>query len=119
MISRTADECDVCSLCGRIVPSHLITLHHLLPKQKGGKADDRVPLCKPCHKQIHATFGNGELARMYTDLNSLRSAPQLARFLKWIRRQKSDRVFRTVTSNAHPKSKSRRLTERRRMRRSL
>jgi hypothetical protein len=80
----------------------MITLHHLLPRQKGGKADVRVRLCRPCHKQIHATFGNNELARSYTTLQSLRHAPELSAFLKWIRKQKPDRNFRTITSNDHP-----------------
>ena len=108
----------MCLLCGRDVPSQMITLHHLLPRQKGGKADDRVPLCKPCHKQIHAMFGNGQLATLYTDLNALRQAPQLQSFLEWIRKQKPDRNFRTVTSNLHPRSKRQRALERRRARRS-
>jgi 5-methylcytosine-specific restriction protein A len=82
MISRTSNQISVCLLCGRVVPPTLITLHHLLPKQKDGKADDRVPLCRPCHKQIHATFGNTELARVYKDLDALRAAPQLQPFLK-------------------------------------
>src|SRR5436309_46311 len=32
-----------CSLCGRDVPMNLITLHHLTPRQKGGKAEHRTP----------------------------------------------------------------------------
>ena len=110
-------EDEICALCCRIVPAHLITLHHLLPKQKGGKADDRVPLCKPCHKQIHATFANGELAKGYTTIALLRAAPELAAFLTWIRKQKPDRNFRTVTSNAHPRSKRERQRRIKRVRR--
>ena len=89
-MNRAREQSDVCELCGRTVPPHLITLHHLLPKQKGGKADHRVPLCKPCHKQIHAIFANTDLARMYTTLELLRQSPQLQQFLKWIRKQKPD-----------------------------
>lgn len=103
-----ADESQHCRLCGRLVPSQLITLHHLRPKQKGGKAEDRVPLCKPCHKQIHATFANTDLARMYADLATLRAAPELGPFLKWIRKQKPDRNFRTVMSNSRREKSSRR-----------
>ncbi|HEY7089400.1 MAG TPA: HNH endonuclease signature motif containing protein [Tepidisphaeraceae bacterium] len=117
MIDPPPTECQVCLLCGRVVPQRLVTLHHLKPRQKGGKADDRVPLCRPCHKQIHATFGNSQLAQSYTDLAALRHAPQLQPFLIWIRKQKPDRNFRTVTSNAHPRSKRQRMQERRRIRR--
>src|ERR1044072_2686930 len=89
-----------CSLCQRLVPAHLITLHHLKPKQKGGKAEHRTPLCKPCHKQLHATFSNNDLDRAYDSIEDLRRAPPLQPFLKWIRKQKPDRNFRTIISDA-------------------
>ena len=57
-MSDTAGDASRCSLCGRDVPKNLMTLHHLTPKQKGGKAEHRTPMCKPCHKQLHATFSN-------------------------------------------------------------
>src|SRR3954451_20149629 len=88
-----------CGLCGRDVPASLITLHHLTPKEKGGKAEHRTPLCRPCHKQLHATYSNTELARLYPSLDALKAAPELQAFLKWIRKQKADRNFRTVLSN--------------------
>ena len=91
-----------CELCHRDVPIRLITLHHLKPKQKGGKAEHRTPLCKPCHKQIHATFGNTDLARVYDSLDALRAAPLLQSFLTWIRKQAPGRNFATRRSKAHP-----------------
>ena len=97
-----------CQLCLRRVPPRLITLHHLIPRQKGGKADDRTPLCKPCHKQIHATFGNTDLARVYATIDALREASLLQPFLKWIRKQSPDRNFRTVRSKDHPRHGKRR-----------
>jgi hypothetical protein len=97
-----------CELCQRRVPPRLITLHHLVPKHKGGKADDRTSLCKPCHKQIHATFGNTDLARVNATIDSLRQAPLLQPFLKWIRKQSPDRNFRTVRSKDHPRHGKRR-----------
>jgi hypothetical protein len=90
-----------CELCERNVPPNLITLHHLTPKQKGGKAEHRTPLCRPCHKQLHATFSNTDLARVYSTIESLRQAPLIQPFLKWIRKQKPDRNFRTLQSNDH------------------
>src|SRR4051812_14604772 len=91
-----------CALCGRDVPTELITLHHLHPKSRGGKAEQRIPLCKPCHKQLHAMFSNIELERLYPTIGSLRKAPRLQPFLKWIRKQKPGRNFRTVRSSLHP-----------------
>ena len=105
MVHRERHEVDVCHLCGRTVPARLITLHHLTPRQKGGAQLEKAPLCKPCHKQIHATFSNAQLARELADLSLLRAAPLLQPFLKWIQKQKPDRNFRTVRSNDRPLSK--------------
>jgi 5-methylcytosine-specific restriction enzyme A len=80
-----------------------MTWHHLLPRQKGGKAGDRVPMCRPCHKQIHATFSNTQLAREYVTIQALRQAEAIQPFLRWIRRQHPSRSFRTVQSSAHPR----------------
>jgi 5-methylcytosine-specific restriction endonuclease McrA len=91
-----------------LVPRGLITLHHLVPREKGGKAEHRTPMCKPCHKQIHATFHNRDLAKDYLTVEKLREAPELQAFLKWIAKQKPDRNFRTITSHSHPGKKRRR-----------
>jgi hypothetical protein len=96
-----------CALCQRQVPSHLITQHHLKPREKGGTAEHKTPMCKPCHKQLHAMFSNNDLAKLYDSLESLRAAPMLQPFLKWIRKQKPDRNFRALTSNAHPEMRRR------------
>ena len=103
-----ASDTEVCQLCERNVPRHLITLHHLTPKQKGGKAEHRTPLCKPCHKQLHATYSNKALDKELDSLASLRQAPALQPFLTWIRKQKPDRNFQTTMSHAHPHKKRQR-----------
>ena len=94
-----------CELCGRLVPAGMITLHHLTPREKGGEAEHRTPLCRPCHKQLHATFSNTDLAKVYPTIETLRSAPLLGPFLKWIRKQKPDRNFRTIMSMDHPEAR--------------
>jgi hypothetical protein len=94
-----------CELCGRDVPRSLITMHHLTPREKGGKADDKAPLCKPCHKQLHAMFGNTQLAKELASIDALQRVESLQPFLKWIRKQKPDRNFRTITSSSHPGAK--------------
>lgn len=96
-----------CSLCEREVPAQLITLHHLKPRQKGGTAADRTPLCKPCHKQLHATFSNTELAKRLDSIAALRRAAPLELFLKWIRKQRPDRNFATHISRQRRASSSR------------
>ena len=101
-------ETQTCTLCERAVPKNLITLHHLKPKQKGGKAEHRTPLCKPCHKQLHATSSNAHLAEVYSSIETLRAASELQPFLNWIRKQKPDRNFRTIMSDSHPNAGRRR-----------
>jgi hypothetical protein len=108
MHRHEATDWGRCALCEREVPRRLITLHHLVPRQKGGSAEDRTPLCRPCHKQLHATFSNGDLARLYPTILQLRQAPLLEPFLRWIRKQKPDRNFRTAPSRARPHGKRRR-----------
>ncbi len=94
-MGASTDEQE-CTLCGRVVPKRIITLHHLKPRQKGGTAEERTPLCKPCHKQVHAVFTNTELAQRFHTLPLIRDAEKMQPFLKWIRKQKTDRDFRTV-----------------------
>jgi 5-methylcytosine-specific restriction endonuclease McrA len=89
-------ESGLCELCLRETSARYLTLHHLLPRQKGGKAEHRVWLCRTCHNQIHKTFTNAELAREFASLEALRQAPALSRFLAWIVRQKPDRMFRSA-----------------------
>jgi hypothetical protein len=110
IVRMSADRPDWprCELCRRRVPQSLITLHHLTPKERGGRAEHRTPLCKPCHKQVHATYSNKELEQLYSDLDALRGAERMQPFLKWIRKQAPDRNFRTIISDAHPQSRRRR-----------
>lgn len=105
---RTEPPWQRCALCGRDVPSQIITLHHLKPRQKGGKAEDRTPLCRPCHQQVHAVFSNADLAKSYATIEALKGSEQMQGFLKWIQKQSPERNFRVVTSNAHPSRRRRR-----------
>lgn len=43
-----------------------------------------MPLHPICHRTLHATFPNADLARMGDNLALLRANPDLARFLLWI-----------------------------------
>ena len=40
-----------------------------------------------CHKEIHATLSEGELARHYCTPEALRAHPRLARFIDWVARR--------------------------------
>ena len=46
----------ICELCNRSVS--IITKHHLIPLEKGGKKLDTIHLCPTCHTAIHSLFTN-------------------------------------------------------------
>ena len=110
------EQTVACAICQRHVPGRLITLHHLKPKSRGGTAEVRVPTCRTCHKQIHASFTNKELAEGFANVGALRQSPRLDGFLAWVRKQKPDRVFRADLDGARPDAKRRRMAARRRQR---
>jgi hypothetical protein len=89
-----------CELCGRGVPKHLITQHHLTPKERGGKPEHRVAFCKPCHKQVHALFDNKHLEKQLADVKALRATPELQKFIRWIRKQPPTVNVQTRTAKA-------------------
>lgn len=75
----------ICPLCER--EGCVMTDHHLIPVQKGGKAKDIASICKECHKQIHAIFTNDELAAYYASVDALKYAEQMRGFYKFIKKQ--------------------------------
>lgn len=79
-----------CFLCERNVS--MITLHHLIPKEEGGKYADKVPLCQPCHTTLHLTFSNKELATLYNTIPRLQTAEALQKYLKWIRNKPIEKI---------------------------
>ena len=70
-----------CALCGRPFGTR-IEWHHVVPKSEGGR--DTVPLHPICHRIIHATASNAELARIYPTLDKLRGREEIRRFVAWI-----------------------------------
>lgn len=80
-----------CSLCGRPFERRQLTKHHCLPRQKGGGTEDVKLLCPQCHSMVHCTFTNATLATVYPTIEQLRQAPELAAFLRWVRKQPPSR----------------------------
>ena len=83
-----ADDHDphpTCPLCSRVIPPDVPqSVHHLIPKLKGGSGGPKVLLHHLCHKEIHATLSEAELARVYYTIEALQAHPRLARFIKWV-----------------------------------
>lgn len=85
-----------CRLCGRSFPRTGLTKHHALPKSKGGTEDHVELICGQCHGMVHATFTNDTLAKVYPTVAELRLAPELAGFIKWVRKQPATRRTRNA-----------------------
>ena len=80
-----------CGLCGRGFTRKDLTRHHCLPREKGGTSEDVELLCPQCHGMVHATYTNQTLGLLYPTLAQLRRAPDLAGYIRWVRKQPPSR----------------------------
>ena len=75
----------LCALCGRAIPPNAKqSLHHLVPKLRGGKGGPTVLVHQICHNEIHASASEAELARLWNTPDALRRHPRLERFIRWV-----------------------------------
>ena len=81
----------ICPLCGRPIPPGVPqSRYHLVPKLRGGKGGETVLLHHICHREIHATLTEAELARDYATIDRLRGHPRLAKFIAWVAKRPPD-----------------------------
>lgn len=64
--------------------------HHWRPRSRGGEAWSW--LHQVCHRMIHRRFGEAELAAAYDTPEALRADPDIAHFVRWVRRKPPDYV---------------------------
>ncbi|WP_299027208.1 HNH endonuclease [uncultured Sulfitobacter sp.] len=87
-MARTLDKekrDPICPLCLRPIPEGVPqSQHHLIPKLKGGKGGPMILMHHICHREIHATLTEAELARSYHTPEALRAHPRLAKFAAWV-----------------------------------
>lgn len=81
----------ICPLCDRPIPPGVPqSLHHLIPRLRGGKGGPTVLLHQICHNEIHATLSEADLARSYATIAALCAHPRLARFIHWVAKRPPD-----------------------------
>jgi 5-methylcytosine-specific restriction endonuclease McrA len=95
-----------CELCGR--PDIEVTRHHLIPRARHRKGQTRrafypeelnrrvAMLCRACHRFIHGTLTERELAASYNTIPQLRSQPAIAKFIDWIATRPSGLAVRSA-----------------------
>jgi hypothetical protein len=72
---------DRCWLCNRPLGQR-IEWHHPVPRSRGGQ--EKVALHPICHRTLHATFDNKQMAAIGANRALLASDPAIARFLHWV-----------------------------------
>jgi hypothetical protein len=107
MISFVIANDERCELCRRRVGQDTLTRHHLLPRAharrmkrrkmarrelKRRDPDRTVALCRPCHRNVHASLTNGDLEKDYYSLEALSAHPDVRRFTDWVRSKPHGRI---------------------------
>lgn len=93
----SSGDSQSCELCRR--QSHAYTVHHLVPRSRGGKHGPTTMLCPTCHRQLHAMFSEATLARELDSIDRIKANPDMASYLRWVRKQKGPRNFRARQAN--------------------
>jgi Mg2+ and Co2+ transporter CorA len=77
-----------CPICQRELGTVNVDEHHLVPKTFKGK--DTVALHKICHRKIHATFTERELANYYNTIERILEHEEIQKFIKWVAKKSID-----------------------------
>jgi len=72
-----------CALCRRQV--EVLSRHHLIPREEGGRYGPTAELCQPCHSSVHLLLSNKELALRYNTIPAFQAAEPLQKYLRWVK----------------------------------
>ncbi len=59
--------------------------HHLVPRSEGGS--EAVRMHRVCHTKIHSRFSERELATDFFTVERLQAHEDIAKFIRWVRKQ--------------------------------
>ena len=68
-------------------------IHHVLPKSKGGKANNSIKLCSICHDILHYIIDIEDIDKFNT-ISKIRNIPELKKYLDWISKQKDGVIYK-------------------------
>ena len=86
----------ICPLCDRPIPESQLDAHHLVPKSKGGRVTEG--LHRICHRHIHASFTEAELADQYSTIEALRAVPAIQKLVAWVKTKPPEYYDRSRTT---------------------
>jgi 5-methylcytosine-specific restriction endonuclease McrA len=93
---HTSQAVAHCPLCARLlVAGRSVDEHHLVPKSQGGRTTSTVH--RICHRKIHATFSEKELARDYATWTALQAHPEIASFIGWVQKKPPEYYDNSLT----------------------
>ena len=75
---------ETCPLCNRSVREEDMTIHHIIPKSKGGTLKDTMRICKTCHSFLHYSIPLDEVIK-YDSIESLENNEEYGAYLEWVR----------------------------------
>ena len=85
-LGHPAEPLSACPLCDRpLIAGKSIDEHHLLPKSQGGR--EKYFIHRICHRKIHATFSEKELAKNFCSWAALREQEAIASFIAWVKKK--------------------------------
>lgn len=75
---------EKCPLCLRLVREDDMTIHHYIPKSKGGTLNETICMCKTCHSFLHHCIPLNEVHK-YESYEKLEEHEKFKNYLEWIR----------------------------------